>query len=56
MLSNYSFLYTFNQHKSIFKYQIKGNKKRINVAGHMSLNEWRGKKNIEFMIEDISLI
>ena len=30
-------------------------KKRINVAGKMRLNQWRGKKNIEFMIEDIAL-
>jgi len=32
------------------------NKKRlINIAGKMSLNEWRGKNNVEFIIEDISL-
>ncbi len=30
------------------------NKKRINIAGKMRLNEWNGKKDIEFMIEDIS--
>ena len=33
----------------------KKNKKMINIAGKMRLNEWRGKRNIEFMIEDISL-
>ena len=33
----------------------KKNKKRINIAGKMRLNEWKGKRNIEFMIEDISL-
>jgi single-stranded-DNA-specific exonuclease len=33
----------------------KSNKKKFNVAGKMSLNEWRGKKNIEFIIEDITL-
>ena len=33
----------------------KKNRKRINIAGKMRLNEWRGKKNIQFMIEDISL-
>jgi len=33
----------------------KSNKKRINVAGKMRLNEWKGKRNVEFMIEDISL-
>ena len=31
------------------------NRKRINIAGKMRLNEWKGKRNIEFMIEDISL-
>ena len=31
------------------------NKKRINIAGKMRLNEWKGKRNVEFMIEDISL-
>ncbi len=33
----------------------KKNKKRINIAGKMRLNEWKGKRNIEFLIEDISL-
>ena len=33
----------------------KKNRKRINIAGKMRLNEWKGKKNIQFMIEDISL-
>jgi single-stranded-DNA-specific exonuclease len=33
----------------------KKNKKLINIAGKMRLNEWQGKKNVEFMIEDISL-
>ena len=33
----------------------KKNKKLINIAGKMRLNEWRGKRNVEFMIEDISL-
>ena len=33
----------------------KKNKKRINIAGKMRLNEWKGKRNIEFMIDDISL-
>ena len=27
----------------------------INIAGKMRLNEWKGKKDVEFMIEDISL-
>ena len=29
--------------------------KEINIAGKMRLNEWKGKRNIEFLIEDISL-
>ena len=33
----------------------KKNKKKFNIAGKMNLNEWRGKKNVEFIIEDISL-
>ena len=31
------------------------NKQSNNIAGKMRLNEWRGKKKIEFVIEDISL-
>ena len=31
------------------------NKKRFDIAGKIKSNEWRGKKNIEFVIEDISL-
>ena len=34
---------------------VKKNNKTFNVAGKMHLNEWMGKKNIEFMIEDISI-
>ena len=33
----------------------KENKKNFSIAGKMNLNEWRGKKNVEFIIEDISL-
>ena len=33
----------------------KKNKKKINVAGKMNLNDWKGKRSIEFVIEDISL-
>ena len=31
------------------------NKKKINIVGKMRLNEWRGKKNVEFLIEDVSI-
>ena len=27
----------------------------INIAGKMRLNEWKGKKDVEFIIEDISI-
>ena len=27
----------------------------INIAGKLSLNEWRGQKNVEFIIDDISV-
>ncbi len=37
------------------QFLIKGNKKLINIAGRMRLNEWRGEKNIEFVIDDVSL-
>ena len=33
----------------------KKNKKKINIAGRMKKNEWMGKKDIEFIIEDASL-
>ena len=34
---------------------IRKNKKLINIAGRMRLNEWKGKKKVEFQIEDISI-
>ena len=34
---------------------IKSKNKFINIAGKVRLNEWNGKKNIDFMIEDISV-
>ena len=33
----------------------KNSKKSFNIAGKMHLNEWKGKKSVEFIIEDISL-
>ena len=32
----------------------KKNKQKFKIAGKMSLNEWKGEKKIEFVIEDIS--
>jgi len=31
------------------------NKNNLHIAGKMKLNEWKGKKNIEFIIEDIAI-
>ena len=31
------------------------NKKKFNIAGKIRLNQWRGEKKAEFMIEDISI-
>ena len=36
-------------------YLNKNNKKKFNIAGKVKLNEWRGKKSVEFIIEDISI-
>ena len=36
-------------------YLSKSNKKKINIAGRIKLNEWRGEKKVEFLIEDVSL-
>ena len=33
----------------------KKNKKTFTAAGKMKLNEWRGEKKIEFIIEDVAL-
>ena len=41
--------------QGVFTRDNKNNKKQINIAGKMRLNEWRGKKDVEFVIEDISL-
>ena len=32
------------------------NKKKFNAAGKIKKNEWRGKKDIEFIIEDVSTV
>ena len=36
-------------------YLIKKNNKALNIVGKLSLNEWRGQKNVEFIIDDISV-
>ncbi len=34
-------------------YLLKKDKKLFNIAGKISLNEWRGESNVEFIIDDI---
>ena len=41
--------------KEIAAYLLKKNNKLFNIAGKLSLNEWRGKSNVEFIIDDISV-
>jgi single-stranded-DNA-specific exonuclease len=36
-------------------YLLEKNKSSFNIAGKLSLNEWRGQKNVEFIIDDISV-
>ena len=36
-------------------YLLKKNLKPFNIAGKLSLNEWRGQRNVEFIIDDISV-
>ena len=36
-------------------YLLKKDKKTFNIVGKISLNEWRGNKNVEFIIDDISV-
>ena len=36
-------------------YLLKNNSKLFNIAGKLSLNEWKGQSNVEFIIDDISV-
>tara|TARA_B110000881_G_scaffold136291_1_gene119999 strand:- start:200 stop:1981 length:1782 start_codon:yes stop_codon:yes gene_type:complete len=36
-------------------YLLAKNNKSFDIAGKLSLNEWKGKKNVEFIIDDISV-
>ncbi len=36
------------------KFLKKEKKANLNIAGKLKMNEWRGRKNVEFIIEDIS--
>ena len=37
-------------------YLLKKNIKPFDIVGKLSLNEWRGQRNVEFIIDDISVI
>ena len=48
---------TFNSvDTDLSSYLLKKNTKNFNIVGKLSLNEWRGQKNVEFIIDDISVI
>ena len=40
---------------NIGPYLFKKDNKTFNIAGKLSLNEWKGRKNVEFIIDDISV-
>ena len=47
---------TFNAVKTdLESYLLSKNSKKINIFGKLSLNEWKGQKNVEFIIDDISV-
>ena len=41
--------------KNFGEYLLKKNNKLFNIAGKLSLNDWRGQSNVEFIIDDISV-
>jgi len=48
--------FTWNGKNTVLEsFLEKKNKKNINIAGKIRSNEWKGKRSIEFLIEDISL-
>ena len=47
---------TFNAVKTeLESYLFSKNLNKINTIGKLSLNEWKGQKNVEFIIDDISV-
>ena len=48
---------SFNSAETVLgSYLLKKNIKQLNIVGKLSLNEWRGQRNVEFIIDDISVI
>ena len=46
----------FNAAENVLgSYLLRKNNKSFNIAGKLSLNEWRGQSNVEFIIDDISV-
>ncbi len=47
---------TFNAIKTdLESYLLTKNAKKINIFGKLTLNKWKGQKNVEFIIDDISV-
>ena len=47
---------TFNAIKTNLEtYLLSKKRKKINIFGKLSLNEWKGQRNVEFIIDDISV-
>ena len=47
---------TFNAVKTDLQTHLMSKKgKKINIFGKLSLNEWKGRRNVEFIIDDISV-
>ena len=42
--------------KDFGQYLLQKNNNPFNIAGKLSLNEWKGQSNVEFIIDDISVI
>ena len=41
--------------KDLGAYLLKKNNKHFHIAGKLSLNDWKGQSNVEFIIDDISV-
>ena len=47
---------TFNAIKTgLETYLLRKDRKKINILGKLSLNEWKGQRKVEFIIDDISV-
>ena len=47
---------TFNAIKTELEtYLLRKDRKKINILGKLSLNEWKGQRKVEFIIDDISV-